>query len=162
MAQPNIEIGVKAHFIVTLNLAIVDALIRESERHYDATCRSLSAPDGILTTWKRLLTGNNGLVAPSETWDLSVSFRDLDTLAKTCEMARDSVEAMQFMWAAMRAMQYWNENCTKWPLGQVRIGSHGNPPAEAKAGECGRCGSLPGSRDETCPDCTNPDGTAKI
>lgn len=26
------------------------------------------------------------------------------------------------------------------------------------AGECGRCGSTPGERDETCPDCTDLDG----
>lgn len=29
-------------------------------------------------------------------------------------------------------------------------------------GECGRCGSTPGERDETCPDCTYPDGTPKF
>lgn len=131
MPQPQIEIGCRANFIVTLNLAIVDALIRESERHYDAACRSLSGPDGILTKWKRLLLlgGDQGI----DTWDLHVSFRDLDTLAKTCEMARDNVEAQSFMMAAMRAMQYWNENCTAFPLGEVRIGAYGNPPATAKA-----------------------------
>lgn len=34
--------------------------------------------------------------------------------------------------------------------------------APLESGECGRCGSLPGHRDLTCPACTNPDGTDKL
>ena len=29
-------------------------------------------------------------------------------------------------------------------------------------GECGRCGSTPGRRDLTCPECTYPDGSDKF
>jgi hypothetical protein len=126
-----IKIGHRAEFTLTLTLTIVSALIHESQRHYDGVCRGLSGPDGLLTRWGRVLASIMQTEEGEPEHSFTVTFRELDTLAKTCEMARDNAEAQTFMMAAMRAMHYANEHYKAFPIGVVEIGAYGNPPAKS-------------------------------
>jgi hypothetical protein len=127
----NIEVGVSARFRVTLDKATLEALIFESQHHYDALCRSYSAdpetpsnyPDvGLLTRWHRVFT--NGFLDKGETeWGFTATFHNLDVIAKICEMAYGKPLVDQFAKAICHSMHYWNANADKFPKGTITFGT---------------------------------------
>jgi predicted GNAT family N-acyltransferase len=71
---------------VLVDEATVAYLIRASQTHYDAHCRSVGAKSGFLRTWYGMAKHYAG---DFQVETVAARFRDLDTLAKITEMARD-------------------------------------------------------------------------
>ncbi len=74
------------HYIVEVKLKLtraeIEHYIKLSERHYDGYCKSISQVGGFLYGWRNVL----GLFDDSAFVEVSATSRQLDTLAKICEM----------------------------------------------------------------------------
>lgn len=96
-----IKVCYTAKFILTLTRETVQALIKASQQHYDAHCRSYSNATGILPRWEKTFD------LPYYEGDTEIGFdarwTDLDTIAKICEF-NSQPELQSIKYAAMRAL----------------------------------------------------------
>lgn len=124
-----IETSVTALFYVSVDKPTANALHFEAAHHYDGHCKSYAAPYGVdrnphkaglLTMWVSIL---DTLLSEGETeWVFRVTWQEMDTLSKICEMSRNQL-VQDFAWAIHRSMLYFNDNCKKFPPGTITFGT---------------------------------------
>jgi hypothetical protein len=113
-----VEIYGQPQFIVVMSKPLFKALEELSSQHYDAHCRSYSRkPDGFLTT--KIATMSHLDIS---NYSVTLSFRELDTLAKISEgtsmfhalSMTDVAEVLEFASTAQMAMESANQQSRLW------------------------------------------------
>lgn len=110
-----IEISGRAVFAFKPTLTLLQTIETCAIMHYDATCKAVAAPGGLIHR-AILLFGFSGPESCVETW----TFRELDLILKVCENPSRSLnetaiaELADFVFSARGALHRANELVVQW------------------------------------------------
>lgn len=82
-----VQIFMRPMFYLQLTLEELEPILVMSKHHYDSVCRSASGPGGFLFGWYNTLSVPR-LPDQTEPALCQATYRELDTLLKTCEGLR--------------------------------------------------------------------------
>ena len=79
---------------VVIDPAVIEFLLDCSKRHYDGHCKSIGEPGGFLYGWRNVIlwAADRG----ESTSEVAATFRELDTLAKLCEIHSPTINLKVF------------------------------------------------------------------
>ena len=94
--------------VITFTYEEVKALMELSRNHYDYTCRSLSEPGRDAVIWALTWGGE---IRPEDAESSPLTFREVDLMAKCCEMAgpAKSDVGAELYWELHQVLKRLNE-----------------------------------------------------
>ena len=109
MSPPNFSFRYDVHIEATITREEVDKLLEYSSRHYDGVCKAAGQVGGFIYGWSNYFS--LGEETPLDEYEFTISRRELDLVAKICEISdRDLYRKyLQMCKAANNQMREVNE-----------------------------------------------------